>query len=342
LDASSSYDPDHAKNVFTYRWDFDGDTFFDTDYVTDPVIGHQFLVEGENKVILEIRDQWGLINQSLTKLWIGHSNLKPTAGFFVGTEFGNLTTNFYFDADACRDPEDLIDQLKVRWDFEDDGVWDTEFVKEKTATRKYPAAGTYTIRLQVTDSGGLTDELTLTITVSAGTNETGLILDKKNNISYGTVKIGSQWWMSENLNESGTGKTCYRDQSANCLKYGALYTWTGAMNGSILERARGICPQGWHIPSLAEWQQLLEYYGNETAKSHLEVAGDSDFRMLLAGQRLTDGRTYNNLELGANFWTSTKASGENANAISFQKDQPNYFRLNLGQSYGFSVRCVKD
>jgi len=340
FDASTSYDPEHPENTFTYRWNFGKDTDFDTDYLPSPLFGYQFPDEGENQVILEIKDQWGLINQTKITIWIGHSNRRPTASFFIGYEYGNLTTNFYFDAEAVHDPEDLLDQLKVRWDFDNDGIWDTEYVKEKTANHKYNAAGTYSIKMETIDTGGLTDATTLSVTVSSGTNETGLILDKKNNISYGTVKIGSQWWMAENLNEAG-GKFCYSNQSSNCALYGGLYAWTDAMALAITEKARGLCPQGWHIPSLNEWQQLLDFYGQGEAKKAMEVNGSSDFRMYLAGQRSVAGSSELMGQV-TNFWTSTKSSGDNAIAFSFQKDQDNYFKLNLGQRYGFSVRCIKD
>jgi uncharacterized protein (TIGR02145 family) len=339
LDASASYDPDHADNHFTYRWKFNKDTEFTTEYLTDPVFGYQFTIEGDNDVILEIRDQWGLINQVKSKIFIYHSNLKPTASFFIGYEYGNLTTNFYADANGSKDGEDLIDQLKVRWDFESDGIWDTEFVKEKTATHKYSKTGRFHIRMQIIDSGGLTDTTGQFVNVGPGTNETGLILDTRNNISYGTVKIGSQWWMSENLNEPG--KVCYSNQATNCALYGGLYTWTVVMNGSTAEKARGLCPQGWHIPTIAEWDQLINFYGEAEAKKHLLVDGDSDFRMFLSGQRSTAGRS-EMMNLVTNFWSSTKSSGENAQAISFQRDQEASFKLNLSAQYGFSVRCIKD
>lgn len=343
FNASASYDPDNPGNTFTYRWNFTKDTDFDTEYLTNPVFGYQFQTEGENQVILEIKDQWGLINQTKVKIWIAHSNLKPTAAFFIGYEYGNLTTSFYFDAKTSNDGEDLIDQLKVRWDFESDGVWDTQYVKEKTANHKYSSPGIFRVKMQVMDTGGLTDTTSLSVNVTAGTNETGLILDAKTSVAYGTVKIGTQWWMSENLDEPITGKNlCYNKLAANCALYGGLYTWTDVMNGAITEKARGLCPTGWHIPTLNEWQQLLDFYGTNLAKQHLEVTGDSDFRMYLAGQRSTDGRTYQMMNLVTSFWTSTKTSGENANAFSFQKDQDMYFKLNLAQSYGFSVRCIKD
>ena len=340
LDASASYDPDHADNHFTYRWKFSKTPDFDTEYLSSPVVGHQFLTEGDNEVTLEIRDQWGLINQYKTKIFIYHSNLKPTASFFIGYDYGNLNTNFYLDASGSKDGEDLIDQLRVRWDFESDGTWDTEYAKEKTIQHKYGKAGLFHVRMQIIDSGGLTDTTGLSLTVGTGTNETGLILDVKNNIHYGTVKIGSQWWMAENLNEPG--KVCYSNLASNCALYGGLYTWSAVMNGATTEKAKGLCPTGWHIPTIAEWQQLVDFYGADTeAKKHLLVGGDSDFRMFLAGQRSTAGRS-EMMNLVTNFWTSTKSSGENAQAMSFQRDQEPYFKLNLSWQYGFSVRCIKD
>lgn len=339
FDASSSYDPENAGNTFSFRWNFTKDSDFDTEYLPDPVFGYQFPIEGDNEVILEIKDQWGLINQAKVKIFIAHSNLKPSAGIFVGHNYGNRSTSFYFDGEACSDAEDLIDQLKVRWDFESDGTWDTEFAKEKTVNHKFGVSGTFRVKLQVIDTGGLTDTTSSVVNLSEGTNETGLILDKKNSISYGTVKIGTQWWMSENLNASG--KSCYNNQSANCAIYGGLYTWTDVMNGSTAERAKGLCPTGWHIPTADEWQQLLDFYGADVARKRLDVSGDSDFRMLMAGQRSTTGRS-EMLNVGANFWTSSKSSGENAIAFSFQNDKDGFFKLNLGRSYGFSVRCLKD
>jgi len=341
LDGSASYDPDDASNTFQYRWNLGKDSDFDTEYSDSPIFNHQFLTEGENTVTLEIKDQWGLLNQVTKTIWIAHSNLKPTASFFVGYEYGNLTTSFYFDADGIRDQEDYIDQLKVRWDFENDGTWDTGFAKERNITHKYPAAGEYRIRLQVIDSGGLTDTTSLMVYVSAGTNETGLIMDKAKGIYYGTVKIGSQWWTSENVNEASASKYCYSNKVVNCQKYGALYTWTDAMGNAITEKAKGICPTGWHIPTVAEWQQLYDFYGNENARARLEIGGDSDFRLMYAGQRSLNGR-YEYQEAVTSFWTSTKASGDNAWVFSIQKDKNNVFKLNLGQTYGLSVRCIKD
>lgn len=96
--------------------------------------------------------------------------------------------------------------------------------------------------------------------------------------TYKTVGIGKQMWMAENLYYTDTtvfpnlagGYTCYDKTDESCEKYGAYYTWTAAMNlpasymdsiaGSKLKgNHRGICPEGWHIPSVDDWDMLNEF-----------------------------------------------------------------------------------
>ncbi|NCC69902.1 MAG: hypothetical protein EOM14_17240, partial [Clostridia bacterium] len=55
----------------------------------------------------------------------------------------NFCTNFYFDADGIHDMEDLRDQLRVRWDLDGDGNWDTDYSKERIIRHSYTQPGTY-------------------------------------------------------------------------------------------------------------------------------------------------------------------------------------------------------
>jgi len=111
----------------------------------------------------------------------------------------------------------------------------------------------------------------------------GVVADFDGN-TYKWVRIGDGYWMAENLKtthfadgtaiplvESDTdwGKMemtdtayCYYDNSSdNGETYGALYTWAAAMKGAesndnIPSGVQGVCPDGWHLPSDAEWKQL--------------------------------------------------------------------------------------
>lgn len=107
--------------------------------------------------------------------------------------------------------------------------------------------------------------------------------------TYKTVGIGTQLWMAENLRAT-TGidsSWCYNDEPKNCEIYGRLYTWSTAMGidekyqtqsatkaGVIsrIENNRGICPEGWHIPSDDEWQTLFDFVD---ASNGIATAGQS-------------------------------------------------------------------
>lgn len=81
-------------------------------------------------------------------------NTPPVASFTVAPLSGDTTTIFQFDASASRDAEDDTANLLVRWDWENDGTWDTLFSSEKLATHQYATTGTKTIKLEVKDMDG--------------------------------------------------------------------------------------------------------------------------------------------------------------------------------------------
>ncbi|WP_308604666.1 FISUMP domain-containing protein [uncultured Fibrobacter sp.] len=108
--------------------------------------------------------------------------------------------------------------------------------------------------------------------------EYGELLDTRDNRVYRTVKIGNQEWMAQNLAYEDQSATislqgqmwCYYDSAAFCETYGRLYSWSAAMGfntsmnstlaGDLVQsQHRGICPEGFHIPSAAEWDELAAY-----------------------------------------------------------------------------------
>jgi len=194
----------------------------------------------------------------------------------------------------------------------------------------------------------------------------GHVIDIDGN-SYPTVKIGEQEWMQENLRVThyrngepidlvtentgwsrSSGAYCWynNDLAANQMHYGALYNWP-AVNDS-----RYLCPEGWHVPSDAEWTSLTTYLGGlgiagGKLKSAMLFAAPnagatnaSGFSATPGGFRLWDGGFIGLTERGY-WWTST-LDGTNAwyRTVGYLDTQVEVY--SIGQDFGFSVRCIKD
>jgi uncharacterized protein (TIGR02145 family) len=109
---------------------------------------------------------------------------------------------------------------------------------------------------------------------------------------YKTVKIGDQVWMAKNLNYAASGSKCGNGSAVSdadtptCDTYGRLYNWATAMalpncgygtscGSKIVHPHKGICPQGWHLPSDAEWTTLINYVdGNKGCTNYGSCAGE--------------------------------------------------------------------
>lgn len=92
-----------------------------------------------------------------TPFEVGVCNIAPTAYFTIDPLSGPLSTAFSFDASGSTDTEDDTADLEVRWDWTDDGTYDTDWDVSKTVMHTYSMTDTYTVRLEVRDTGGLTD-----------------------------------------------------------------------------------------------------------------------------------------------------------------------------------------
>jgi len=94
---------------------------------------------------------------SRNKIFHYTGNTPPSASFSINPSNGNLSTLFTFDATGCFDEEAIIKDLEVRWDWDNDGNWDTPYSISKIATHQFAETGRHTVQLEVKDSEGLTD-----------------------------------------------------------------------------------------------------------------------------------------------------------------------------------------
>jgi len=168
--------------------------------------------------------------------------------------------------------------------------------------------------------------------------------DKRDSKIYKTVAIGSLTWFAENLNYKAGNSWCYDNDEYNCTKYGRLYDWN---------TARVVCPSGWHLPSRAEWNDMISTIGGSAVGKKLKskdgwnIIGrigtdEYGFSALPGGRRFASGN-FRLIGEAGNWWTSTECSSLEAyykymNASINEVGESNYYRKIMG----FSVRCVKN
>ena len=178
------------------------------------------------------------------------------------------------------------------------------------------------------------------------TYKTGFVKDIDNNI-YKTIKIGKQWWMAENLkvtrNPDGEKikSYFYNDDSITYAKYGRLYTWDVAMNFSESENTQGISPQEWHLPSEADWDELVHYLGGEDDVGRkIAVGGEAGFEAILSGGADYKG---NYVYFGeyAMYWSSTSIDEERAYHMGIGKKNQ-WDKFAAKKNGRIHVRCIKD
>lgn len=212
--------------------------------------------------------------------------------------------------------------------------------------------------------------LLLIIFTLSRAQETRIIKDVRDGQKYKIVKIGDQWWMSENLNmgiridgfklptnNRTIEKYCYRNKPSNCYLYGGLYLWNEIMqynpsDSGIIGTTQGICPDGWHIPTDKEWKRLEKELGMTESQAgitqwrgtdqgtQLKTSGASGFEAKLNGIRNYKGGRFLDIGTDGWFWSSTEDNNERAWYRKVRPDKTGVLREKIQKTYGFSVRCV--
>ena len=199
--------------------------------------------------------------------------------------------------------------------------------------------------------------------------DTTTVTDIDGNV-YQTVQIGDQLWMAENLkvtkyrdgtaiptglsnsswgNTSSGAYAVYDDNEANADTYGYLYNWYA------VDDSRNIAPEGWHVPTDAEWTTLTDYLGGESvAGGKLKEAGtehwnspntgatnESGFTALPGGQRNYYNGDYDDMGGYGFFWSSTENTSTSAWGRILVYYHSEGVRSSGDKQDGFSVRCLR-
>lgn len=217
---------------------------------------------------------------------------------------------------------------------------------------------------------------------------------------YKTAVMGegdkAQVWMAENLNfvykvkDSEYGIFCNGDKPENCETFGRLYTWAAAMDSASVfgddgkgcneegckakGNVRGVCPEGWHLPSADEMNDLyafaLEASDDDSQKAvfslmskdnwfyedEVSLSGTDDFGFSLLGSGYFASGSYS-IGYVANLWASTLDEEGIGKFVAYMDGLVEVSYESSGDGYGnpefevpenedsvtaYSVRCVMD
>ncbi len=155
VDASASSDLEDPSTALAVRWDWENNGIWDTTWTTLKTASHQYPTLGGRWIRLQVRDTEGMTDMAARLVWV--NNTRPIASFIVTPTDGSVATSFTFDASGSSDLEDPPNALEVRWDWENDAVYDTLWSVAKTAAHTFGSPGTFTIRLLLRDTSGFTN-----------------------------------------------------------------------------------------------------------------------------------------------------------------------------------------
>jgi len=168
------------------------------------------------------------------------------------------------------------------------------------------------------------------------------VIDIQGN-EYAVVRVGCQCWMKQNLRRTDV-QYCPVGNPVDMEKYGVHYYWNVVMDGSGASATnpsgvQGLCPTGWHLPSVSEWQEVIDAYGGTS------MAGEymkSKMNMSLAGYGY--GCSNSQVKVGGVYGSTENDGYNNGVRIQLNKDnQKVVISRYMGMaSYPYSYRCLKD
>jgi uncharacterized protein (TIGR02145 family) len=179
--------------------------------------------------------------------------------------------------------------------------------------------------------------------------DANVLQDERDGRQYRVVTIGNQVWMAENLNYGEQLKSCYDNDPSNCERYGGLYTWEVALE---------VCPDGWHLPTIEDWNALSDFLGKEDAGQKIKAStedpvpwdgtNESGFTALAAGSG--NGEGFHREGDWALFWSASEYNDQRAWFAQLDgfwyRQPPKYKNIYTGWYYlktnEFSVRCIQD
>ena len=258
--------------------------------------------------------------------------------------------------------------MVYRWDIKDDSKWDTEFSKNGCYGIKFDQTGKRRVKVQVRDIDGAVSQDEVTVNVIGENNKINTLVDPRDGNIYRIVNIEDKWWMAENLRigkiisdslfqlENNIIETYKNRFSDSIDSVGGVYRWLEAINYHK-SNIQGICPDGWHIPTYAEWNDLFKDYPKIYCLQYYGQDGLSKLNLHINNGAIRLGGYINWYSNGfgtPGFWTSSFLEKDNEiypGQVTFnsilQSLNITYLKTsgpenNNDYIHYYSVRCLKD
>ncbi|MEM6737124.1 MAG: FISUMP domain-containing protein [Bacteroidota bacterium] len=168
----------------------------------------------------------------------------------------------------------------------------------------------------------------------------GKFIDLRDGQEYKTITFKKRMddtviertWFAENVAYAVDNSYCYKDTEAYCEKFGRLYNYKAANEA---------CPEGWHVPTITEWNYLFTFFGGRhEAGKHLIEGQESDMHMLYGGFA-EPGHIFKDITISGNWWDNELKGNNSAGIITIIKDSGEIYHSVIGNNHKLSCRCVK-
>ena len=364
--ACSDYE-DKAADLMV-RFDFEGDGTLDTEYSKTKIVNHQYTSAGTYPVKVIVKDSGGSTDEEIVNLQVGVTNQAPEAPKNPQpADQASQASTLCVLSWTCIDPD--TDSLKYDVYFSKDpnpqkvsgdqsGAWFICPPLDYTSTYYWKVVARDPYAHEVAGP-------VWSFTTNTSLYPMSSFTDTRDGKVYKTVTINGRIWMAQNLNigsmivnPSTTSQTnnnklekfCYKNLEANCDLYGGLYQWDEAMAYGANGDTTGICPNHWHLPTDAEWHDLVIFLdpvdGEAKAGDQLVLGSRSGFQALFSGYIIFAERKYYDVGQAGYFWSSTVNPKSELDFLvlirSIYRGKPAFQQDTSQKVNGLPVRCVKD
>lgn len=210
------------------------------------------------------------------------------------------------------------------------------------------------------------------------------VSDSEGNV-YDAVRLGDQVWMAQNLKAMRLNGSYVVEHAIPSMRlsdydrqyddaYGYLYKWTSVISDASSDlqqssEAKEICPDGWHLPSEVEWDEMLSFViqqpeyqcavGENAIAKALSSTGNWTECNVFGAPGCTpvcnNATGFNAIPVGdflgiesrhfgefASFWTADEYDSDNAYCVSINYNEATVSRSVKSKDSYLAVRCIRD